>query len=980
VGFVRETVASDELELPTAIAFAPNNTIFIAEKRGVVRVWQNGAVLPPPFIDLQDEVNQNGDRGLLGLALHPNFPATPFVYLLYVYDPPGVTPDGDGARVARLLRVTADAANPLVAATETDSRVVLLGKNSTLANIGNPNNNLDETLVACQNSNGFVQDCLPDDFPAHTIGQVSFGPDGKLYVSNGDGGTWLHVDARNLRVQALDSLAGKLMRLDPETGAGLPDNPFYDGDPNSNRSKVFNYGLRNPFRFTFLPTTREMFIGDVGWGEWEEINRGRGKNFGWPCYEGANGENNLQVLYADNPQTAARCRQLDEAKVAQAPWYGYTRELFGASITMGTFYTGTAWPAAYRGALFIADYNNNWIKYVTTDAQGHPQVHDFSSDEHPVQGAVQIAQGPDEQLYYVAVGEVSGVYRLRYVGSGNQPPVAKLSANVTQGAAPLTVNFSSAGSTDPEGQTLTYQWTFGDGTTSELPHPTKTYSTPGNYRVRLTVTDEGGLAHFAELEIIVGNNRPTLSVSAPLNETRYRTGDVIRFSATASDPEDGDISARIQWKALLHHNEHVHFDFFSATGGDGSFTVPDHGDGTYFELCANVEDRLGASSETVCRELQPRTVQYAFTSVPSGAEISFESTTRKVSFNVTTIPNSRREISAPATHNGLPFIGWSDGGARSHFITIGDAPHTLTAHYGVPAERGLRAEYFDNVDLTVRKFTRIDGNINYDWLTNSPDPRIGRDTFSARWTGRVMPRFSETYTFSTLSDDGVRLWVNGELIINNWSNHEATEDSATITLEANQRYALQLEYYDRSGTALIKLMWASANQPKEIIPPEQLFQPAPPTTVYVSDLTPLQARNGLGVYQRDRANPRLPGETGGVLTINGVPYVKGLGVYARSELVYELQGRYDSFLTDIGLDDAAGPLGSVVYEVWLDGVKAYDSGRLYGFSPLKRLVLDVSDKHAMRLVVISANLDGANAFANWADARLTRFALRLTAS
>jgi len=87
----------------------------------------------------------------------------------------------------------------------------------------------------------------------------------------------------------LDSLSGKILRVDPITGKGLSDNPFYNGDADSNRSKVYDYGLRNPFRFAFQPGTGTLFIGDVGWNTWEEINRGRGQDFGWPYYEGGSG-------------------------------------------------------------------------------------------------------------------------------------------------------------------------------------------------------------------------------------------------------------------------------------------------------------------------------------------------------------------------------------------------------------------------------------------------------------------------------------------------------------------------------------------------------------------------------------------------------------------------------------------------------------------------------------------------------------------
>jgi PKD repeat protein len=795
-----------------------------------VRIWQDGAFLPEPLIDLSDEVNQSGDRGLLGLALHPQFPATPYVYLLYVYDPPGTEPDGEGARVARLLRVTADTANPFKASSE---RVVLLGRNGTLANSGNPYSQEDQVNVACQNADGYVQDCLPDDFPAHTIGTVAFGPDGKLYVGNGDGSSWRGVDPRALRVQSKNSLAGKLLRIDPLTGTGLADNPFYDGNAESNASKIYSYGLRSPFRFTFHPVSGEPFIGDVGWGSWEEINVGRGKNFGWPCYEGANGLSERQTLYADNAATSEPCAQLyakeETGEAVTPPLYAYGREEFGASLTMGVFYTGQAWPAAFRGALFIADYSNNWISYLTFDAQGRPVVNRFSSDDFPFSGPVQLLMGPDEQLYYIGLGEVTGIYRIRYTGSANQPPVAKISADVLQGEAPLAVKFSSAGSLDPEAQPLRYVWTFGDGTSSDEAHPRKTFERAGNYLVRLTVSDPEGLTHSDAIEIVVDNSRPTLTLQAPLVETLYATGDVIRFSATADDAEEGDLSARIQWKALLHHNEHTHFDFLNFTGAAGTFVIPDHGDNTRFELCANVTDGQGASSLTVCRELRPQTVALQFNSVPSGATLNYEGAVYVTPFTITSIANSQREISAPASYSGLNYLNWADNGTRSRTFNTGYASQSFTVFYDAPAAAlGLRGDYFDTPHLALRRFTRLDNQIDFDWGTSAPDARLGRDMFSVRWRGQVQPLYDETYTFYTLSDEGVRLWVNGQLLINNWANHFVKEDSATITLHANLRYDLQLEYHERLGAAVMKLFWSSASQAKEIVPAKRLSQPVIP--------------------------------------------------------------------------------------------------------------------------------------------------------
>lgn len=134
--------------------------------------------------------------------------------------------------------------------------------------------------------------------------------------------------------------------------------------------------------------------------------------------------------------------------------------------------------------------------------------------------------------------------------------------------------------------------------------------------------------------------------------------------------------------------------------------------------------------------------------------------------------------------------------------------------------KGFYGQYFDNKDLSDFKFSRIDDKIDFNWGAGSPDPRIGSDTFSIRWLGQVRPKYSETYTFYTNSDDGVRLWVNGQKIIDNWTDHSATPNSGTIDLTAGQDYDIQLDYYENGYNAVIQLFWSSASQVREIIVPQ----------------------------------------------------------------------------------------------------------------------------------------------------------------
>jgi hypothetical protein len=145
----------------------------------------------------------------------------------------------------------------------------------------------------------------------------------------------------------------------------------------------------------------------------------------------------------------------------------------------------------------------------------------------------------------------------------------------------------------------------------------------------------------------------------------------------------------------------------------------------------------------------------------------------------------------------------------------------------VGAGTGLRAHVFDNPDFTSLKRVRIDATVNFDWGAGAPSSTTDADSFSIRWTGQVQPRHSQTYTFHTSSDDGVRLWVNGVLLIDKWQDQSETEWTGSIALTAGQKYDLRLEYFENSGPAAAKLYWSSMSQVKEIIPQTQLYRPPP---------------------------------------------------------------------------------------------------------------------------------------------------------
>ena len=285
--FIEDIVASN-LDFPIAFTALPDGRLLIAQKDGVVRLVKNGVLQPVPFIDLSAKVNDYWDRGLLGIAADPSFATNSFVYLYYVFE--HNASDYSGPKTARLTRVTAvgDTANP-------SSEVVLLGSLSGPSCAGFPAGS----------------DCIPADSPSHNGGTIRFASDNTMYVTTGDGASFAVVDDLALRAQDLTSLAGKVLHI-TRTGAGISTNPFWTGNAANVQSKIWAHGLRNPFRMSLQPGTNQVFLGDVGWSAYEEVNVAiRGANLGWPCYEGLvhqggyEGKPTCQTLYAAGPSGGA---------------------------------------------------------------------------------------------------------------------------------------------------------------------------------------------------------------------------------------------------------------------------------------------------------------------------------------------------------------------------------------------------------------------------------------------------------------------------------------------------------------------------------------------------------------------------------------------------------------------------------------------------------------------------------------------------
>jgi glucose/arabinose dehydrogenase len=366
-----ETAVATGLTFPTDFAFLPDGRVLVTEKEGLVRVVDHGRVLATPFIDLRSRVNTEFYRGLVAVQVDPSFDTNGYVYLLYVERSPG---HATAPTTMRLIRVTAHGNTASLSTAKT-----LLGSVGGKSCSRLPRGS----------------DCLPSD-KDHNGGAIEFARDGTMFVSTGDGGGYDEkIESAALGAQDLGFLGGKLLRVTRD-GKGVPSNPFWNGDPNANRSKVWAYGFRNPFRFSLRPPSEVPYVGDVGAHAYEEIDViKRGGNYGWPCYEGPI----RTVVY----HATAVCKSLYPrgAQAVDSPAYTYPH-LGSESVTGGVFYDGATFPSMYRGAYMFGDWVRGWIKVLNFDATGRRlgAPRSFATD---TSGPVAIRNGPNGALYYLAI-------------------------------------------------------------------------------------------------------------------------------------------------------------------------------------------------------------------------------------------------------------------------------------------------------------------------------------------------------------------------------------------------------------------------------------------------------------------------------------------------------------------------------------------------------------------------------------------------
>jgi glucose/arabinose dehydrogenase len=748
-GFSDQVVFSG-LKEPTAIRFAPNGPIYVAEKTGIILAYEGlGDTTPTVFADLRTEVNDSFDRGILGLAVDPNFPASPYLYVLYSYDhilgaPAGEVPkwgkvdqSGDGCEEkpsgtgvdacpvsGRLVRMTADVAS---------------GYEKAVSSGGKPE---EKVLVE-----GWCT-----QFSSHSIGDLQFGAEGALYASGGEGGDANNVDYGKLgwpnknqcgdppaglggeekppsaeggALRAQDArtpfnplasnpdptgLSGSVIRIDPKTGEGWPGNPLASSvDPNERR--LIGYGFRNPFRFAIQPGTGTLYVDNVGWNTYEEIDRfkpssTKAYNSGWPCYEGPAPQPGYQSL------NLTLCQNLyAEPSATTAPFYYYSHgagvystdtcpHTEGSAISGNVIYDGGVFPPEYEGAYFFADSVRGCIYVMRADKSGEPDPTTTTAfltkaGKYP---GIDLQVGPEGDLYYVSLfGEEAGnefglgaVHRIVY---GANAPVARLTATPQSGGSPLEVTLNAGGSQDPNGKSLTYAWDLdGNGTfeTSGGVQRTKTFSGTANVEVAVRVTNSSAESSVAKVTVYPGDTPPVPTIKAPEESLTWHVGQAIPFEGSAADKEDGGLGAKsLSWDARLFHCPqtasecHVHpLQSFPGTAS-GTLQAPDHDYPSRIELSLTATDSRGLSA-TKSIVLLPVEVDLQLASEPSGLTLNAGVASAVTPFTLPAIEDANVTLSAPLTQEvgstTYTWQRWSDGGERVHSVTAA-APATYTAVY-----------------------------------------------------------------------------------------------------------------------------------------------------------------------------------------------------------------------------------------------------------------------------------------------------------
>lgn len=777
-GFSDVSVATG-LTGPTAVASAPDGRMFVAEKAGRVRVVDpDGRLVSAPLVDISDHVNGFADRGLLGIAVDSDFAVNRYLYLFYVHEANPLQPTA--AKTSRVTRVEVKADNTV--ANPADPETLILGSASS-APCPAPSNSVD---------------CLPADAGTHAIGGIRSDADGTLWVGVGDGASPGFVDPRSLRSYDEASFSGKVLHVD-RVGRGLPGHPFCPADADLSHvcTKLQAKGFRYPFKLE-LRAGAGPLVADVGWNSREELDVAEpGGNYGWPCYEGS-----LRTPgHADTSACAAEYAKEGTSAASRRPIYDYDHDGLNSAIIGGPVYKGSSYPADYRGNYFFGDSSRRYIKRVTLDGDRVTNVQTFGTGW--IEGP-DLELSPGGDLVYVDFGNggagTGSLHRISFAEpGGNQTPQARATAASVAKEPPYAVAFVGSRSSDPDGDGLSYRWTFGDGHGYVTADPTHTYAGPGTYTARLTVSDGRGGSSSAEVTVTVGGEAPPkATILQPSADSTYRGGETIALRGAGTNGDGKALaSSSLSWHVILHHGDHVH-DYGNLPGAETSFTVAtDHDADSYFEIELTATSESGLTGTEVV-EIRPERARLSLESEPDGAPLSYAGTAVSAPFSKLAAVGFLTTISAPSEFvvgdRTYRFSAWSDGGDRVHDITIAGSATTLTARYAaVRRPLAVSFEYAPEAPQAGR-------SVSFRSTASAPDGSIVRQAWDLDGDGHFQdasgPTASRTYT--SPGTYTVRLFAQDETGASGIATRTVTVSSAHLS---NQPPAASFEYHPANPIA-----------------------------------------------------------------------------------------------------------------------------------------------------------------------------------
>jgi PKD repeat protein/plastocyanin len=638
----------DDTESPMELAVANDGRVFYVERiTGELNVYNPTSGQVTTAITIP--VSSVQENGAMGIALDPNFDTNNYLYVTYT--PP--TPND----IMRVSRFTVGANNVISPASEqfiyqwTAQRAECCHSAGSLA--FGPTGDL--YISTGDNTNPFASDGFTpiDERPGRAF--------------------W---DAQRTSANSNNPM-GKILRIHPLPGAtgtpgvgttySIPTGNMFAPGTAQTLPEIYAMGFRNPFRITIDPNTGWVLLGNYGPDAGQTV-AGRGPQgsvefevikepgfYGWPyCvrnnvpyndYNFANNQSgplfNCNAPVNNSPNNTG-ITNLPAAKPA-AMWLGYTETDprvpglgGGGAPTGGPRYqydpdldNPAKFPEFYDEHWFIGEWNNGWLRTATLNANGDATGVFQTPFEDTFFRPHEIEFGPDGALYVIDWGsgfngnnQNSGIYRIDYV-AGARRPIARATSDKDNGPTPLTVQFSSDGSQDPDETPLTYAWDFdGNGTTdSTLANPTHTYTTAGTFNATLTVTDGDGQTGFDTIPITAGNTRPTVTITVPEDGQFAAFGDIIPYEITVTDPEDGTIScSRVSLNVQLGHDDHAH-PLQTLQGCSGTFrSLPDSGHGANANIFTSIvasytDNAQGAANPLTGQDdvvIQPKPKQAEF--------------------------------------------------------------------------------------------------------------------------------------------------------------------------------------------------------------------------------------------------------------------------------------------------------------------------------------------------------------------------------